>query len=63
MSRKLIAFLVAPVGLLLYLGAVLWLGDHVQRLHWALQVPFFVAGGILWAFPIRWLMIWAAGRR
>lgn len=62
MSRKLIACLAALVGLTLYLGGVLWLGDHVQTLHWALQVPFYVAAGILWAFPIRWLMFWSVRR-
>ncbi|WP_160000672.1 DUF2842 domain-containing protein [Roseomonas sp. 18066] len=62
MSRKWIAILAALVGLTLYLWAVLWLGDRVQTLHWALQVPFFVVAGIAWAFPIRRLMFWAAGK-
>lgn len=60
MSRKWIAIGAALIGLTLYLWVVLWLGDHVQTWHWALQIPFFVAAGIGWAFPIKRLMFWAA---
>ena len=35
--------------------------DHVLTQHWALQVPFFLVAGIVWAFPAKWLMFWAAG--
>ncbi|MDB5368498.1 MAG: hypothetical protein JWP20_56 [Roseomonas sp.] len=60
MSRTPLALLIGFIGLLLYLGAVLWLGDYVQQLHWAVQVPFYVAAGIAWAFPTRALILWAA---
>jgi hypothetical protein len=60
MSRTSLALLAGSVGLLLYLGLVLWVGDWVQRLHWALQVPYFVLAGFVWVFPIRSLIYWAA---
>jgi hypothetical protein len=60
MSRNSLALLAGSVGLLLYLGLVLWVGDWVQHLHWALQVPYFVLAGFVWVFPIRSLIYWAA---
>ncbi|MBO1073605.1 DUF2842 domain-containing protein [Roseomonas marmotae] len=63
MSRKPLALLIGFVGLLLYLFLVLWIGDWVQRLHWLLQIPFYVLAGFIWVFPVRALMFWAAGRR
>jgi hypothetical protein len=63
MSRTLPAVLLGLLFLLLYLGLVLWIGDWVQTLHWTLQVPFYVLGGLAWVGPIRALMFWAAGVR
>ncbi|MBO1078666.1 DUF2842 domain-containing protein [Roseomonas haemaphysalidis] len=63
MSRTLPAVLIGLLFLLLYLVLVLWLGDWVQTLHWALQVPFYVVAGFVWVLPIRALMFWAAGVR
>jgi hypothetical protein len=61
MSRTLPALLIGFVGLLLYLGIVLWLGDWVQQLHWALQVPFYLVAGMGWVVPTRALILWSAG--
>jgi len=63
MSRTSIALLIGSIGLLLYLVLVLWIGDWVQGLHWALQVPYFVVAGFIWVFPVRSLIYWAAGVR
>ncbi len=63
MSRTLPAVLIGLLFLLFYLALVLWLGDRVQTLHWAVQVPFYVVAGIAWVVPIRALMFWAAGVR
>jgi len=60
MSRTPLALLIAFVGLSVYLGVVLWVGDWVQTLHWALQVPFYVIAGFAWVFPIKALIFWAA---
>jgi hypothetical protein len=58
--RILLACLIGLTGLFLYLLLVLWAGDHVQRWHWAVQVPFYVLAGFVWVFPIRRLIFWAA---
>jgi hypothetical protein len=46
-----------------YLVAVLALVDLIGPMHWAIQFIYFALSGIMWVFPIRWLMLWAAGRR
>jgi Protein of unknown function (DUF2842) len=63
MSRIAIAVPVGLLGFALYIGVVVALADHVLRGHWLLQVAYFLVTGIVWAFPARWLMFWAAGQR
>jgi len=63
MPRIILALLFGFFGFLAYLGVVLALADHVLGWHWALQIPFFLAAGIAWAWPARWLMFWGAGQR
>ncbi len=63
MSRTPIAVIGGLLGFFFYVAAVLALGDSVLKLHWALQAVYFVLAGSLWVFPVRWLMLWAAGRR
>jgi hypothetical protein len=63
MSRTSLALLVGSLGLLLYLGLVLWAGDWVQQQHWALQALFYVLAGFVWVFPVRSLIIWAVAAR
>jgi len=62
MPRVLIATLVGLVGFILYVGAAVTLADPVERLHWAIQALYFLAAGLLWTIPARWLMYWAARR-
>lgn len=59
-ARAVLALAVFLLGFLLYVGVVVALADHVLALHWAVQAAYFVAAGILWVFPTRRLMIWAA---
>ena len=63
MSRIPIAVVVGLLGFAAYVALVVALADHVITQHWALQVPFFLVAGIVWAFPAKWLMFWAAGQR
>ncbi|MCO6420028.1 DUF2842 domain-containing protein [Siccirubricoccus sp. KC 17139] len=63
MPRILLASLVGLLGFFLYVVLVLQAADWVLQQHWALQVPFFLLAGTLWAWPARWLMFWGAGQR
>ncbi|HEY4252232.1 MAG TPA: DUF2842 domain-containing protein [Roseomonas sp.] len=60
MSRIAIASIAGILGFLLYVAAVLILADLVLHLHWTLQIAFFALAGIVWAWPAKWLMFWAA---
>jgi hypothetical protein len=62
MPRVLIATLAGLVGFILYVAAAVTLADPVQRLHWSVQAMYFLAAGLLWTIPARWLMYWAARR-
>ncbi len=60
MSRPQIAVPLGLLGFFLYIVAVLNLADLMVDSHWALQVPFFLLAGMLWAWPAHRLILWAA---
>ena len=62
MSRTAIAVPLGLLGFVLYVGVVVALADHVLSLHWAAQVLYFILAGVLWAWPARRLIFWAARR-
>ena len=62
MNRTAIALPLGLIGFLLYVGLVLALADWVLVQHWALQLAFFIVAGVGWAFPVKRLMFWAAGK-
>jgi hypothetical protein len=63
MSRSAFAFLIGVVGFVLYILAVVALGDHVVTAHWTLQLIYYVVAGIVWVWPAKWLIVWGAGGR
>jgi hypothetical protein len=60
MSRIAIASLAGVAGFLAYVWIVVILADHVLPLHWLVELVYFIAAGILWVWPAKWLMVWAA---
>lgn len=60
MRRSTLATLLGLAGFLAYVVLVLLLADHVRGLHWALELVFFAVAGIVWVWPARALMFWAA---
>lgn len=60
--RAAFATITGLLGLALYIGVVVALGDHVLGLHWLLQALYYLVAGLAWAFPAAWLMRWAARR-
>ncbi|TDG13089.1 DUF2842 domain-containing protein [Paracraurococcus ruber] len=63
MSRIAIAAPAGILGFLLYVGGVVALADVVIGRHWLAELLFFAVAGIVWVFPAKWLMVWAAGNR
>ena len=60
MPRSALAFLIGLIGFLAYIGAAVALGDVVVHRHWLLQLIYYVVAGIVWVFPAKWLIVWAA---
>ncbi|MEZ5894249.1 MAG: DUF2842 domain-containing protein [Parvularculaceae bacterium] len=55
--KKLIGFFAFLPALALYFVAAAALGERVPNIQ-ILKVLYFIAAGIAWAFPARYLMRW-----
>ena len=51
-----IGFVIAYVAVAISLPAVL-------PKNWVFQALYFLVAGVVWVFPIRWLMLWSVGKR
>ena len=56
--KKLIALLVLLPGLLVYFFAAAALGEQVPDLQ-ILKIVYYMIAGLAWAYPVRFLIIWA----
>lgn len=63
MSRVPMALGVGIAGFVAYVVAAATLADWVLRAPWPVQAGYFVLAGTAWAWPARWLMLWAARLR
>lgn len=55
--RKLIGLVGLLVFILLYVGAVVRIGDHLPD-HWAAHLAFYGLAGIAWGVPVLPLIAW-----
>ena len=62
MSRPLAATLMGIVFIIVYVAAAITLPDVLPS-HWAFQALYFVIAGVVWVFPVRWLMLWSVHKR
>jgi len=60
MSRIALAAIGGTLGFILYVMAVVALADHVQALHWVIELAYFIVAGLVWVWPAKALMFWAA---
>ena len=63
MRRPPVAVVGALAFILLYVAAAVVLPERLPPMHPALQAVYWCAAGILWVFPVRWLMLWAVDKR
>jgi len=63
MSRSTIASLAGILFVLIYIVVVITLPDYFTRLHWTLEALYWLIAGIVWVFPVRWLMLWSVHKR
>ncbi len=62
MSRPAAAALMGITFVIAYIAAAITLPDVLPQ-HWAVQAVYFLVAGVLWVFPIRWLMLWSVYKR
>lgn len=60
MSKPTLAGIIGIIGFLVYVAAVIILADHVLGTHWTLEFIYFALAGIVWVWPAKALIIWAA---
>ncbi len=63
MSRPQIATAAGLLFVIAYVVLVVTLPDLLPRAHWALEALYWLVAGIVWVFPVRWLMMWSVGKR
>lgn len=63
MSRPVIATLAGLLFVFLYITVAVMLPDLLGRTHWAAEAVYWCVAGIVWVFPVRWLMLWSVGKR
>ncbi len=63
MPRKLIASLLGLFGFIAYVMIAVALADRVTNANVIIQTIYFLAAGVLWTIPARWLMLWSVRQR
>ena len=63
MSRTPAAVFAGLVFIVAYTAAAISLPDLFGRMYWPLEAAYWCAAGIVWVFPVRWLMLWSVGKR
>ena len=63
MSRTPIAAAAGIAFVLAYIVAAITLPDVLPPMHWAVAAAYWLVAGVVWVFPVRWLMLWSVGKR
>lgn len=63
MSRPSIATIAGLLFVFFYIAAAITLPDWIGRMNWAAEALYWAVAGIVWVFPIRWLMLWSVHKR
>jgi len=56
--KKLVGMTGLLFGLILYILLISVIATALLPQHWAAQIAFYLVAGTVWAFPVRYLMIW-----
>jgi len=63
MSRTPVATLAGVVFVSAYIAVAVAVPERLPRMPGLVEALYWCAAGILWVFPVRWLMLWAVGKR
>ena len=61
-SRPFAATVMGLVFFAAYVAVAITLPDLLPQ-NWVVQAVYFLVAGVVWVFPIRWLMYWSVGKR
>ncbi len=62
MSRPTAAALMGVAFVIAYIAAAVTLADLLPG-YWWLTALYFLVAGVVWVFPVRWLMLWSVHKR
>ena len=62
MSRPFTATLMGLAFIVIYIAAAITLPDILPS-NWIVQALYFLVAGVVWVFPVRWLMLWSVHKR
>ena len=62
-ARPRIAAVAGVVFVLAYIVLAITVPDWTGRMNWAAEALYWLVAGIVWVFPIRWLLLWSVGKR
>ena len=62
MSRPFAASLIGIVFVIAYVAAAITVPDFLPA-NGFVQAAYFLVAGVIWVFPVRWLMLWSVGKR
>jgi hypothetical protein len=63
MSRPFVATFAGLLFVAAYITAVITIPDFIGRMHWTVEAVYWSIAGVVWVFPVRWLMLWSVGKR
>lgn len=63
MSRPTKATLAGIAFVLAYMALSTELYILLPKMHWAVEAVYWLVAGIVWVFPVRWLMLWSVYKR
>jgi hypothetical protein len=63
MPRTPIATLAGLAFVLVYIALAVVIPERLPPMHKLLEAAYWCVAGVLWVFPVRWLMLWAVGKR
>ena len=62
MSRPTAAALMGIAFVIAYVVAAVTLADLLPG-YWVITALYFLVAGVVWVFPVRWLMLWSVHKR
>ena len=62
MSRPTAATLMGITFIIAYVVGAITVPDILPD-NWIVHAVYFLVAGVVWVFPIRWLMLWSVHKR